>query len=64
MTRKRRAIAPTTPSGATWSPEANPALREILDHIARQLAEEYTLLVRETADKDAWHRRTDKEADE
>lgn len=64
MARRRRAVAPKTASDATWSPDANPALREILDHIARQLAEEYTLLVREAADKDAWHRRTDEEADE
>jgi hypothetical protein len=64
MARKRRAVAPGTASDAAWSPDGNPALREILDHIARQLAEEYTLLVRETANKDAWHRRTDKEADE
>jgi hypothetical protein len=64
MATKRRAVGPTTASDATWSPDANPALREILDHIARQLAEEYTLIVRETAQNDAWYRRTDKEADE
>jgi hypothetical protein len=64
MARKRRSVAPKTLSDATWCPETNPALREILNHIARQLAEEYTLLVRETADKDGWVRVTDKEEDE
>ena len=63
MARKRNAFAPSAAGDATWSPDANPALREILDHIARQLAEEYTLLVRETAGKDAWRRLADKEED-
>jgi ribosomal protein L31E len=64
MARRRKAIARAEASDAHWSPEANPALREILDHIARQLAEEYTLLVGEAANKDGWYRSTNKEADE
>ena len=28
-----------------WSPAANPAVREMLDHIARQLAEEFVRLM-------------------
>jgi len=59
-----KGVRTSTPGDATWSPDANPALREILDHIARQLAEKYALLVRETADKDAWLHPADKEVDE
>ena len=31
-----------------WTPEANPALKELLDHLAQELAEEYVLLMRPT----------------
>ncbi len=31
-----------------WTPEANPALREMLDHLAKELAEEYVRLMKLT----------------
>jgi hypothetical protein len=52
MAKRRTAFAPS-PTEAAWSPEANPAFREILDHIAGQLAEEYVCLMKQAADEDA-----------
>jgi hypothetical protein len=48
MPRRRTALAaePKEPSGGL---ESDPALRELLDHVARQLAEEYVRLMKEAA---------------
>ena len=36
---------PASESDATWSPAANPAVAELLDHLARELAGEYVRLM-------------------
>lgn len=42
--------APTPPTlGATWTPESNPAVASLLDHLAEELAREYIRLMEAAA---------------
>lgn len=35
-----------------WDPRYHPAVRELLDHVAHQLAEEYVRLIKQAATED------------
>jgi len=61
MARKRAASVPSSPDEAAWSLEANPALRELLDHIARQLADEYVRLMKQAAEDEVRAEAADEE---
>jgi hypothetical protein len=63
MARRQAAFASSTPDHVAWSPQANPAVRELLDHIARQLAEEYVRLMKQVPEENAEPRRAGEEAD-
>lgn len=49
--KTRVALLTATPGpDPTWSPAANPAMAELLDHLAKELAGEYVRLMEKAAE--------------
>ena len=48
MGKSEKKLKPKLDVDQDWTPEANPALKEMLDHLAQELAEEYVRLMRPT----------------
>lgn len=52
---------PASEPEPTWSPAANPAVAELLDHLAQELAREYIQLMEEAAEDEGAADKTDQQ---
>ena len=48
MGKSEKKLKPKHDVGQGWTPESNPALKELLDHLAQELAAEYVRLMKPT----------------